>query len=329
MLLVTYGWVTAIPGEAQEVQEFLREDSLTVGDTFDYSVTIRFDQEYEDVILPDSSHFGENFELLERNRYRLSENRDSVVYHLQFFGTEDTEIPQLEIQLIEDADTTNAYTNRIPIFFKSVLASDEEEFRPFKPIFDFAATWWPYLLGLLLLGLLGWYLYNRYLSGAGEPETVERPEFRPTPFEDPIRTLAHRLDDLKRLSPESDKEFEQFYIQLGDAIRTYFEHLYHIPALESTSREIMYDLERRAVDRELITATQNVLREADMVKFARFAPTVEQADKALKMGQKFLERARKIDGPKVDQMRREHNLNEEAERKAFQQQLQEEQEEIS
>lgn len=306
---------------AQEVEEFFGSDSLRVGDKVTFSFTLELDQDYDNVVLPDSSHFGSDFEIIDRERHRLSASRDSVVYELQFFGTEDSEIPRLPIHLVESNDTTSTYTTAIPVYFKTVLASEDEEFRPLKPIFDFAAALWPYLLALLLIAAAGWYLYKKYYLQEPEPEPQDRPEFTAPPFEDPLRSLSHRLENLKNYTFRTEKDFDRFYVSLGDAIRTYFEHLYKIPALESTSREIIYELDRRAVDPDLIAATKNVLREADMVKFAKFTPTEEQAALALEKGEQFLKRARRIDGPKVEQMHREHTLKVEEQRKAFEEEF--------
>lgn len=294
-------------------------DSLTVGETFNYSLRLDKDRTYDEIIFPDSSAFGEDVEIQSRQQFKLNEFRDSLSFTLQFFGTEDSRIPRLPIHLVSGTDTTTVHTNPVALRFRSVLASEEEEFRPLKPIFDFAAAWWPWLLALLLLGLAGYYIY-RYVQQQRNREEPEPEEpFRAVPFRDPLAELDAAIRQLEKVTFSGPGDFKQFYITLGDAIRTYFEDLYTIPAMELTSREILMELKRRSVDEELVTQTRIVLNEADLVKFARFEPTEEQTEVALEKARAFYRRARQIDGPRVEQLRRKHLSEMEAERKAYEQ----------
>lgn len=304
--------------QAQSVKEYASIDSLSVGDRFSYTITLSKDQPYEEIIYPDSLSFGSPFEIRSRQRYQVTDFKDSLVYDLQFFGTEETQIPPVSVRLVNSGDTTVVYTNPVPVPFKTVLQSEQESLRPFKPIFDFAAAWWPYLIALLLLVAAGWYIYKLYQEKGLEPKPVKKKQvYSPTPFQDPLHRLSNILKQLKGYTFSSEKDFEVFYVNLGDAIREYFEDLYRIPALESTSREILYELSRRSVDSELIDKTKAVLQEADMVKFAKFTPSEKQAEKALEKADAFLERAREVDKPRVDHLRNKHQQENEEKRKAF------------
>lgn len=303
-------------GTAQSVTEYIKADSLRVGDNFEFIITLNVDEEYDDILFPDSTDFGDVFEIRERQQFKASAYKDSVLYQLQFFGTTDTLLPPLPVRMVQGQDTTTVYTNPVPISFLSLLASEDEQLRPFKPIFDFAAAWWPYIVGFLLLLAAAVYYYY-WIRRKPEPETEPRPTFQPAPFRDPLKELQQTLAALEEIHPETEKQFEKFYIGLGDAIREYFETLYKIPALESTSREIILQLDKRAIDNDLVTDTRAVLQEADMVKFAKFTPTTEQAEKALEKGYNFLKRARQVDGSKVEHLRQRHRAKVEKEREQF------------
>lgn len=313
---------------AQNIREYSTVDSLKVGDTFDYSITLDREQQYDEVNFPDSTNFGTTFEIRSRKQFKVSSFKDSVAYQLQFFGTADTTLPQLPVYLIQDQDTTVLYTNPIPVGFHSVLAKDEQTFRPLKPIFDFARAWWPYLLGFLLLAAASYYLYQYYLKDK-EEEQEEPPTFTPTPFVNPLKEYRKSIKELENAELNSREDFKEFYIKLGDAIRQYYESLYNLPALESTSRELLTMLQNGSVDKDLVSETRSVLQEADMVKFAKFEPTNEQAERALKKAYHFLERAREIDGPRIDHLRRKHQTRMEAERQRFYEEQEQQSEEVN
>src|SRR5699024_3547637 len=136
-------------------------------------------------------------------------------------------------------------------------------------------------------------------------------------FLNPLRELENDLRQLEEVTLKSPKQFEDYYISLGDAIRRYFERMYDIPALESTSREIIRALQSQAIDQRLIKQTRVVLGEADMVKFARFTPTEEQAKKAYKKRSDFLSVARDLHSARIQQLQRQHVAQIEKSRKAF------------
>lgn len=303
--------------QAQNLKEYTTVDSLQVGDTFDYAITLDRNQDYDEITFPDSSDFGPDFEIRSRKQYKVSAYKDSVHYKLQFFGTADTTIPALTVNLIQQQDTTSLYTNPIPVKFKTVLAKDDQKLRPLKPIFDFAAAWWPYILGFIILMIAGYYLYQYYLKVQEQGKPKESKTFEPVPFVNPLQELQKSIKQLDRMEFASQEDFKKFYIDLGDAIRQYYESLYNIPALESTSRELLDMLRSGNIDENLVADTRAVLQEADMVKFAKFTPTTDQADRALKKAYNFLERARDVDGARVEHLRRKYMNKMEAERQRF------------
>ncbi|TYP95036.1 hypothetical protein LX73_0331 [Fodinibius salinus] len=315
----------ATHANAQSVSEFAAIDSLQVGDIFGYTIVLDRNKEYDKIIFPDSSNFGDVFDIRSRKQYQASSFKDSVAYKIQFFGTADTTIPQLPVMLILGQDTTTQYTNPVPIRFSSVLSEQEQSFRPLKPIFAFASAWWPYILGGLLLIGAGcyWYYYYYYQKQEETKEPESQPSFQPTAFTNPITQLQQSIKKLEDANPQTQEEFKQFYITLGDAIRQYYESTYTLPALESTSRELLLMLKKRAVDDKLLEDTKAVLQEADMVKFANFTPTTKQANRAIAKANQFLGRASEVDSPRIDYLRRRHRKKMEKKRRRFQQEQQE------
>lgn len=305
-------------GQSQNLKEFSTVDSLQVGDTFDFSITLDRKQNYDDITFPDSSHFDGTFEIRSRKKFKLSEYKDSVYYELQFFGTADTLIPKLPVRLVKQEDTTTLYTKPIPIGFSSILTGTDESLRPLKPIFEFAQAWWPYLLGFLILAIAAYYGYQYYLQWQEQQQQEkELPTFTPTPFQNPLKEFRKSIQQLENADLSTQEDYKDFYSDLGDAIRQYYESLYNLPALESTSGELLTMLRNGSVDQDLIDDTRAVLQEADMVKFAKFNPTPEQAERALQKAYNFLGRAKQIDGPRIDHLRRKHQAKMEAQREEF------------
>lgn len=290
---------------AQSVQTRVSTDSLTIGDTFKLSLILQLDREYLKVEFPDTNSFPPSTELIQRQQFKISEFSDSLTYNLQFFGNEDLQISSLPVRLYSSNDTTVIYTDPILLNFKTVVAEGDTSLKAMKPIYEFPRMWWPWFLaGLLIAGfLLWWYKFRE------EPEIIEtEPEHEIKPFYDPIKELEKTLVYIKKDSNVVEsKNFKLFYSQIGDAIRTYFEELYKIPALESTSNELLRYLEAYGVDETMTEKTRVVLRKADLVKFAKFTPTLEDAWKTHDHAIEFMERAKLADAARVSRLKAKYN----------------------
>jgi hypothetical protein len=293
--------------QAQSVHTYVDKDSLRVGDRLSY--TIVFEGDYDSIAFPGEDDFENEFDVISRERYQITERRDSLVYTLQFFGTEDVTIGRKEIHIRAEQSDTTLYTTPVPLFFKTILAEGDEEFRPLKPIFDFARSWWPWILAAILLAIAGWLFYRWYIRRGTEPETEPEPVRLPDPFRNPLDDLKREIEQLSNVqSLHTEEEFETFYIRLGDAIRLYLKRIYEFPALEMTTREIIDELQKELAPSEIITITRKVLNEADMVKFANFHPGTELAASVYQRAIQFIETAEIVNYEQIKYMRYKYEV---------------------
>jgi len=293
---------------AQQVLTFVETDSVEVGDIFELTIVV--DGHDELLSYPSDEDFEEELELLERNRYQVGTSRDSLVYRLQFFGTEDLNISRKEISLATEQGDTTLYSNQVPLFFRTVLSEDDEEFRPLKPIFEFARAIYPWILGFLALLLAGYLAYRYWVKYQKSKETA-KPQYRPKPFNNPLHQLKKDLNDLPDTAQLTDfEEFEKYYVSLGDSIRKYLKKVHGIPALEMTTSEITASLKKEFTSPEVIAITRKVLNSADMVKFAHFEPTIDMAEKTLEKALQFVAITSQSDSEIIEKMRVEHERNE-------------------
>jgi len=305
-LLLVFALSLSLSGyiQAQTVRTQVDADSLRIGDTFNYSLLLQLNQEYENVQFPDTNSFPSSVEVLNRKQFKRSEFSDSLIYEIQFFGNEDLQIPSLPVTIFGETDTVRLTTEPVTLFFKTVVAEGDTTLRPMKPNYVFPRPWWPWLIALIALAgfLIWWFKFKE--QKVEEPRTQ-----KPTipEFYDPIKELEKDLSQIKEETKvEQTKDFKQFYSQIGDAIRTYFEELYKIPALESTSGELIRYIDAYGVDDILAEKTRTILRKADLVKFAKFTPTLEDAWKTYDEALEFSERAKLTDASRVGRLKAEY-----------------------
>jgi len=87
-------------------------------------------------------------------------------------------------------------------------------------------------------------------------------------------------------------EVKEYYSRLTDIVRRYFEQRYGFMALEQTTDEILSELRRHPTAEEVWGETGEVLRRADMVKFARHMPSMSDHEKAMETARNIVERTR-------------------------------------
>lgn len=290
---------------AQQVHTYVDRDSLRVGDQFTY--TIVFDGNYTNAQFPNEEVFEEDLTVNSIQRYQSPAGRDSIVYNLQFFAIEDMTIGEKEIVVQQESSVTSYTTTPVPLFFKTSLAADDDEFRPMKPIFAFARAWWPWILGLIILLIAGYYFYswysNRKISKEAEPEQP------PPPFSSPLDELKQTISNLSDVEYlETEEQFERFYVELGDAIRLYLKRVYEFQALEMTTPEITLTLQEELAPPKLISITRKVLNEADIVKFANFNPGTEGAKSAWRSAKSFTETAEVVNFEQIKYMKYKYEV---------------------
>jgi len=124
-------------------------------------------------------------------------------------------------------------------------------------------------LGALLVIALIALLIRRYLRRKKDPESIA---MRPS---EPAHVVAFReLDALRDQKLWESGRVKEYYTRLTEITRMYIERQYGIPAMERTSLEILEAFRRFNTDDPMLDEMlAGLLQLADLVKFAREAPT--------------------------------------------------------
>lgn len=127
----------------------------------------------------------------------------------------------------------------------------------------------------LLAGLIGWIIARRYY---GREKVIVGPP--PIPAHE---VALSALDELEQGDLVGGGQFSDYYVQLTEIAKGYIEGRFGVDALDRTTEEIRRQLTRRPSTVEPLDANEIVrfLQTCDLVKFARFAPPVDEAEGAL------------------------------------------------
>ncbi len=133
------------------------------------------------------------------------------------------------------------------------------------------SDWWKYLLIALFIAIVGVLVYRFVKNRQQKKEAAQ-------PFKSPIEKAATLLQQLEKKELWQKGEVKNYYSELTDIARNYIEEAIQIPAMESTTSELLLALRSAAVKKnmslspETVENLEKVLRQADLVKFAKSQP---------------------------------------------------------
>ena len=116
----------------------------------------------------------------------------------------------------------------------------------------------------------------------------------PEPEISPLDQAIQRLRELEKSANLQDvAQVKPFYVELTEILRVYLGRKLRIDAMESTSRELMWDLEKIAKDGiiqgETVKLAKRILDVSDLVKFADMVPAPEVGHQAFRETRKVLD----------------------------------------
>ncbi len=270
----------AMPGKAQliRVESILSKDSLVIGEQIRYTLRVDAQSELE-IKLPHIhdtlSSFLEVISPLASDTVTL-DGRTLIEqsYLITGFEAGSQIVPSQEVLYLRGALVDTARSMPLIINVFDPVVDTTQQIKPIKPPINTPVTlkeMLPWLAaglgGLLLLGIAFW-LIRRYLKRKKDPLAYN---YKPL---EPAHVIAFRaLDKLKEEKIWTRGEVKGYYTSLTEITRQYIERQYDIPAMESTTDEILQAFRRASPEDQLL---DDILREllelADLVKFAREDP---------------------------------------------------------
>ncbi len=179
-----------------------------------------------------------------------------------------------------DTGMRTASSNPLFLTVSGVTVDTQGEIKDIKPPVD--APWKfedvvPYLIGFLVLAGAGWWYYY-YRKKQQERVSVVHSRIAPAPHAEALKAL--RLVEEKKLWQQG--KVKQYYSEVTEIIRKFFEGRWGIVALEMTSDEILQQMKHFPEALKVWKEMQSLFTTADLVKFAKYEPTPAEHENELR-----------------------------------------------
>lgn len=147
------------------------------------------------------------------------------------------------------------------------------DIRDVKPPVNLPDLWWLLwlLLGLVIVAAVV-YFFSRYKRSPKTPVVPQAPQL-------PAWEKAYQqLEALRRENLLDQGLFKEFFTRVSDIARHYMEDRFNIHAPHMTTDEFLYYLGITGhLNDTQKAALKDFLNSCDMVKFARYDPTIKEA----------------------------------------------------
>lgn len=217
--------------------------------------------------------------IIARSGWKRSGNQWAQRYTLISFDSATLDLPPLTVKpAIGDPMKTNAL--RLTVFPTpgSAETADMEKIRDIRRESVLWTDHWPWAAGaLVLMALLIWWM--RKTRKKPKPTAIVQPAAAPPvpPHERALRQLI----ELKSRQLWKSGQVKEHYAELSLILREYLESRYNIPALESTTIEILKMLSEMDLPQNLNSRLKEILSGSDLVKYARSMPGDNYHEKVL------------------------------------------------
>ena len=278
-------------GFSQKITTSIDSSQIKIGSQF--KLTIKASVNAKDkVVFPEGKFFGA-LEILESYPVDTIKNNSQYElikkYGLTQFDSGRYTLPNLLVKINQTAfrtDSLSILVNNVKVDttkqqmydIKNIIATEEAP----------SSEWWKWLLLLALIVASGFASYFIIKKIQKREETAE--EFFASPIEKAIAYLQNL--DKKQLIQKG--EVKEYYSEMTDIARTYIEESVNVPAMESTSSELIAALKKAIsekkmfINREELNQFKVVLENADLVKFAKSKPMQFEIEKDKGIIDKFL-----------------------------------------
>ena len=267
-----------VKGQLVRVNSGISSDSIMIGDQIEYTLRVEADSDV-DIRMPEiTDTLSSSLEVISRlySDTTASDGRTVIErgYTITGFDAGSQIVPSQVVQYRYAGTVDTARSMPLIINVYEPAVDTTEQIKPIKPPINTPLTFrevlpWAAagLGGLLVAGTVVWLLM-RYFRRKKDPEGLT---FRPL---EPAHVIAFReLDRLKEEKIWNKGQVKEYYTRLTEITRRYIERQFDIPAMESTTEEIL-DAFRKVnpEDNLLDEILKELLELADLVKFAREDP---------------------------------------------------------
>ena len=288
----------AIPDSTRLIKSEITKDTLLIGDQVIWSMSTKAEAGSAFLFaieLP--KELTKGVELLEAKidtvKSKNKRDREWLLrgnVRITSFDSGSYVLPPIPFFLVRPSGVVDTLWFEGPVLEVTTIPIDTATYQPFdikgqmtypltaKEIFPWTA--------LIFLLLLAAYILYRWIRHRRE----NRPLFgKPKPKEPAYLVAFRQLEEIKAQKLWQSGKIKPFYTAVTDVLRIYIAERWGIQAMEQTSAELLGALKQEQLDKALLEELGAMLGVADLVKFAKYEPSVLENEETIPIAVHFVQ----------------------------------------
>jgi hypothetical protein len=265
-------------GQQKQVQVSIDSTKIKIGSQA--NVTIKANVKPKDKVnFPQGKNFGllEVLEAYPTDTVKDGEGRMTQLvkkYGVTQFDTGNYVIPRLPVVINNKTIQTDSLRLRVTNVKVDTLKQKLYDIKTVTAAAGPGMAWWWYIVSFVIYTGIGFAIWWFFFRRKGEKKEKAAPVVQISPIE----KATSQLKQLEKKDLLQRGEVKEYYSEMANIARQYIEEAVHIPAMESTTGELIEAMQRAAQRRkmplkpETFEQLEQILRNADLVKFAKSRP---------------------------------------------------------
>ncbi len=233
------------------------------------------------------------FHVLSRGSVKTTSSMSSTTLIVAAYDSGTFILPPVQFSYTTPPDSTIHIVATSPLTFTVHLVEVDtsKAIKDIKPVVSVPFTVAEVSLIVGTIVGLAWLVYSIYWYT--KRKNAEKPEEQYVPPSKPAHVIAlEELAQLKEKRLWQQGLIKPYYSETTEIVRRYFENRFRFMALEKTTDEILDDLRRHPVAQSIFEQTGKLLRRADLVKFAKYEPSIPEHEEMLSGAFDIIEKTR-------------------------------------
>lgn len=176
---------------------------------------------------------------------------------------------------------------------QTIILEEGAELKDIKQPMTAPIGWsdiWPWLLGLIILGIIIYILRKYIINKKRLPNKTEPEVLIPADI-----IALEKLIELEEAKVWQEGKIKKYYSSLSEIIRRYTEQRFEFIALELTTTEIIEELKNK-LNTEQLDNLRMLLQRADLAKFAKSKPIDTENTESMILAKSFVNNTKEKKG---------------------------------
>ncbi len=287
------------------IETTITPDSIGIGDHFTYSITVEQDM-VQVVGFPSFETGGDDklelvedpaIDTLEQDGRRIKLRKRFVLTSFQEgnYNLGRTAVLYLDKNITDtlyskDSIRFTVNTFKIDSTSREIYDLKAQRNLPFKLAEITGYLKWGLIILLLIIAVIIGIMYLLAKQGRKLSDI-----FKPAPLPPPHVEAISALEELNNQKLWQNNKYKDYYTGITDILRRYISRRYSISAMEMTSDEIIEAIKSMDLPSKNRMDLTSLLRDADLVKFAKATPDTEENESSYHKAYYFVEETKVVE----------------------------------